>query len=92
MPIDTSNALCDLTHFDVYIESESEFYSKYYLKQDGFPKRTTKITDKTPENLAFDQSMNIEHRKTFPKIVFLGTVSAKASSHRNNTSILVHST
>lgn len=92
MPVDTSNALCDLTQFDVFKESASEFYSKYYLKRDGFPKGTTKITDTTPENLVFDQSLNIEHRKTFPKIVFLGTVSAKASSYRNNTSILVHNT
>lgn len=92
MPLLLSSKSCDLTQFTGNIENRSEFFTKYYLANGGSPnKNAEKHKD---DKLAlcqpkFRQSVDIDRLKTYPKIVFLGTVSATASAERNHTSILI---
>lgn len=92
MQLNVSKASCDLTLLQNEHTKNSSAYSKYYLRGgNGIDSRKQDI-DETMENVDFSQTFDFEHLKTFPKIVFLGTVSAIASSTRTNTSILVHAT
>lgn len=88
MPINASKKTCNLFYSDENNMLESEFYSTYYLNQNDSVIENSKNIDR----LDFDTSLNFDRQKTFPKIIFLGTVSARSTSHRNNTSILVHTT
>lgn len=93
MPLLLSNKSCDLKQLKVKNEKRPEFCLKYYLTNSGSsPKKRTeqqhddKHLNRQPK---FQQSVDIERVKTYPKITFLGTVSASASSERNHTSILI---
>lgn len=88
MPVDASKKICNLFYSDGNNMLESEFYSTYYLNQNDSVIEVPKNIDR-PD---FDTSLNFDRQKTFPKIIFLGTVSASSTLHRNNTSILVHTT
>lgn len=88
MPVDASKKICNLFNSDENKMFDSEFYSTYYLNQNDSVINVCKNIDR-PD---FDTSLNFDRQKTFPKIIFLGTVSARSTSHRNNTSILVHTT
>lgn len=93
MPLLLSNKSCDLTQLEVNKnEKRSEFCSKYYLTNGSFPNQfAEQHNDDKNSNWQpkFQQSVDIERLKTYPKIVFLGTVSALASLERNHTSILI---
>lgn len=92
MPLLLSNESCDLTQLNGKYENCSEFYTKYYLANGDSPNKNTekhnddKLLIRQPK---FQQSVDIDRLKTYPKIVFLGTVSALASPERNHTSILI---
>lgn len=96
MPLDVSNKLLDLDRLksdDVStLRDSTNFYSTYYFNGIDSKNTLDKMNDQQMKNPQFDQSLDIERLKTFPKVVFLGTVSAIASLQRNNTSILVHAT
>lgn len=89
----SNNKSCDLTQSNVMNENGLEFYSKYYLTNgSNFPNRYAEQHDDENFNRQqpkFQHSVDIERLKTYPKIVFLGTVSATASLERNHTSILI---
>lgn len=89
MPLNSSSANCDLSRLENDDRTDSTFYSSYYLKR-----RVSSSKDNTKKSIPvdFDQSMDIDHLRTYPKIVFLGTVGSIATSVRNNTSILVQTT
>lgn len=92
MPVDASKKTCNLFYSDENNMLDSEFYSTYYLNQNDSVIEVPKNIDLDIDRLDFDTSLNFDRQKTFPKIIFLGTVSARSTSHRNNTSILVHTT
>lgn len=91
MPLLLSNKSCDLTQWKENIsENDFEFYSKYYLTNGNFPNRYAEQHDNgIVSQPKFQQSVDIKRLKTYPRIVFLGTVSATASLERNHTSILI---
>lgn len=90
MPLDGSKKVCDLFQIEEFSSTQSKFYSTYYLRGYNSAKEFSQATESVPE--MYDRKVNVDREKTFPKIVFLGTVSAMASLQRNNTSILVHNT
>lgn len=95
MPLDLSTEVFDLKmkpNHDVAHENDTKFYSKYYLTGSSTTDSDIQTSEKNMKSIQFHQSLDIDRLKMFPKIVFLGTVSAIASSYRNNTSILVHTT
>lgn len=92
MPLDASKRVCDLSRIQNDNKDDSTFYSTYHLKGENFVKEDHNINHNDTSRFDFRQSLDIDHMKIFPKIIFLGTVSAKASSTRNNTSILLHTT
>lgn len=74
------------------LSNGSEFCSKYYLSNGSFPNKCVEQHDDDKRlnwQPKFQQCVDIERLKTYPKIVFLGTVSASASLERNHTSILI---
>lgn len=92
MPLLLSNKSCDLNQLKGKNENSSEFCTKYYLANGDFPNRDSEkhADDKHLfRQSKFQQSVDIDRLKTYPKIVFLGTVSASASLERNHTSILI---
>lgn len=93
MPILLSNKSCDLTQLNGKNENSLEFYTKYYLANGASPNKSAEkhnndklLSIRQPK---FQQSVDIDRLKIYPKIVFLGTVSAIASLERNHTSILI---
>lgn len=92
MPVDASKKTCNLFYSNENNMLDSEFYSTYYLNQNDSVIEVPKNIDLDIDRPDFDTSLNFDRHKTFPKIIFLGTVSARSTSHRNNTSILVHTT
>lgn len=92
MPLDASKEACDLSQLPKVERNDSTIYSTYYLKRGSSSKNNNETIGRDVNVSDFQQSFDLNHLKTYPKIVFLGTVSAKASSIRNNTSILVHTT
>lgn len=74
------------------MDKKSEVYSRYYLRGLKNPKKSTQAPDVVFNKSDFQQSLDIEHQRAYPKIVFLGTVSTMATPYRNNSSILVHTT
>lgn len=92
MPLLLSNKICDLTQLKGKNENLSEFYTKYYLANGESPNGNSEKHNDDKHSIRqskFQQSVDIERLKTYPKIVFLGTVSATASLERNHTSILI---
>ncbi|XP_031621722.1 ribonuclease Z, mitochondrial-like [Contarinia nasturtii] len=88
MPLNASTKACNLSQED---KSDSQIFSKYYLTGSGeIDNDSTSSNDITSYD--FDHCLDINRLKTFPKIVFLGTVSAVPTKTRNNTSILLHTT
>lgn len=87
MPFVLSNKSCDLTHLSK--EHQLEFHSKYYLT-DASSFNGQHVDTNTSYQPQFQQTVDIKRLKAYPKIVFLGTVSASASLERNHTSILIH--
>lgn len=92
MPLLLSNKTCELSQLNGKNENCTEFCTKYNLANGDFPnensekQKNDKRSIRQPE---FQQSVDINRLKTYPKIVFLGTVSASASLERNHTSILI---
>lgn len=96
MPLDVSNHSLDLNRLIIKdistLQDSTNFYSTYYFNESDSKSSLVKMENPKMKNPQFDQNLDIEHLKSFPKVVFLGTVSATASLQRNNTSILVHTT
>lgn len=92
MPLDASKRVCDLSQLQNDDKHDSTFYSMYHLKRANVVEEDHNINHNDMSRFEFRKNLDIDHLKTFPKIVFLGTVSAKASPTRNNTSILLHTT
>lgn len=63
-------------------------YSTYFLRGSSQCHHSKDCSDVT--NLNKKTNISIDRLKTFPRIVFLGTVSTSSSPYRNPTSILVH--
>lgn len=68
--------------------ADDTVYSTYFLRESTQCHHSKDCIDMT--NLNKKTDISIDRLKTFPRIVFLGTVSSKSSSYRNSTSILVH--
>lgn len=68
--------------------ADDTLYSTYFLR--GSTGGQDRIDCIDVSNLNKTTDISIDRLKTFPKIVFLGTVSSTSSRHRNSTSILVH--
>lgn len=92
MPLLLSNKSCDLTQLNGKNENRFEFITKYNLVNcdsgNGDAEKNAKVKHllRQPK---FQQRVDIDRLRTYPKITFLGTVSASASLERNHTSILV---
>lgn len=92
MPLLLSNKSCDLTQLEGKIENRLEFCTKYDLVNGDSPNRDAekhaddKHLFRQPK---FQQAVDIDRLRSYPKITFLGTVSASASLERNHTSILI---
>lgn len=91
MQLDVSKGSLDLNLLKLENKNDNSSYSKMANSMECRTD-TIRSVDKNIETLDFQQTLDIEHLKTFPKIIFLGTVSARASPIRGNTSILVHAT
>lgn len=96
MQLDVSKAACDLNLLQNDDTKNTSTFSKYYLNGGDLIESHGMVREQgSGENMVnanFNQTFDFDHLKTFPKIVFLGTVSAMATSTRANTSILVHTT
>lgn len=89
MPVLLSNKSCDLTQLNGKNENRSEFCTKYYLANGDFSSGKHADDKHLFRQPQFQQCVDIDRLRTYPKIVFLGTVSASASLERNHTSILI---
>lgn len=89
MPLFASHKVCNLEETKGNILG---LYSEINLAKANPTGNSNRGRDENVGPAQFNQSVDINRLKTFPRIVFLGTVSAIASQDRNHTSILVHST
>lgn len=72
--------------------TDDTLYSTYVLRGSTQNHDWKTCTDRTNlnENTDINDRLIIDRLKTYPRIVFLGTVSTQSSPYRNPTSILVH--
>lgn len=89
--LDASSKICDLNNDPGDSEGQSsQLFSTYYLRNPYSIICENGLTNENMLNIPSKQC--VDRGKTYPKIVFFGTGSGMASPHRNNTSILVHTT
>lgn len=81
-------SVCDIRE----AATDDTLFSTYILRgsSESHHRKSSEDVTNLNKNTDINDRLIIDRLKTYPRIVFLGTVSTQPSPYRNSTSILVH--